>query len=410
MSSFCEVAVVGAGPYGLSIATHLNATIGPVRVFGRPMSTWRSHMPEGMFLKSEGFASSLSDPDGRYTLRRFCDETGREYGDIARPVALDTFTAYGGWFRERAVGDVDEREVVRIEADPFGFVLEVADGELVTARSVVVATGVMPFAYVPPRLRGLPSELVTHASEHASFEQLRGRRVAVVGGGQSALETAVLLREQGALPQLVVRAPGLRWNPRPAEPPRPLAARLREPDAPLGIGWKLWVYSRLAPSFRFLPDDRRVRMARTTLGPAGAWWLRERLTPDVPILMGSWVLDSSPADDGVRLRLANGGDPVELDVDHVIAGTGYRVDLERLTFLAPELRSQLELVRGAPRLSRHFESSQPGLYFAGLPAAHTFGPAMRFVCGADVAARRIAGHVSARSRRSATTWGMRRRI
>jgi hypothetical protein len=169
------------------------------------------------------------------------------------------------------------------------------------------------------------------------------------------------------------------------------------------------VYSRLAPSFRFFPDDRRVRIARTTLGPAGAWWLRERLTPDVPILMGSSVLDSSPADDGVRLRLAKGGEPVELDFDHVIAGTGYRVDLERLTFLAPELRSQLELVQGAPRLSGHFESSQPGLYFAGLPAAHTFGPAMRFVCGADVAARRIAGHVPGRSGRSATTWGIRRR-
>jgi cation diffusion facilitator CzcD-associated flavoprotein CzcO len=393
MSSSCEVAVVGAGPYGLSIAAHLKATTGPVRIFGRPMNTWRSHMPEGMFLKSEGFASSLSDPGRRYTLRHFCAETGRDYNDVARPVSLDTFIAYGDWFRERAVGDVDERDVVRVEDDPFGFVLELADGELVAARSVVVATGVMPFAYVPAKLRGLPHGLVTHASEHASFEQLRGRRVAVVGGGQSALETAVLLREGGALPQLVVRAPGLRWNPRPAELPRPLFARLREPDAPLGIGWKLWVYSRLTPSFRFLPEDRRVRIARTTLGPAGAWWLRDRLKPDVPVVTGSRIVEASPVGDGVRLILANGGQPRELEVDHAIAGTGYRIDLERLTFLAPELRSQLELVRDAPKLSRHFESSRPGLYFAGLPAAHTFGPAMRFVCGTDVAARCIAAHV-----------------
>jgi cation diffusion facilitator CzcD-associated flavoprotein CzcO len=397
MTRSCEAAVVGAGPYGLSVAAHLKAANVPTRVFGRPMSTWRSHMPEGMFLKSEGFASSLSDPAERFTLRRFCAETGRSYGDVAHPVSLETFTAYGEWFRRHAVGDVDTREVVRVEADPFGFVLELDDGELVAARSVVVATGVMPFAYVPRELRGLPSALVTHASEHASFEQLRGREVAVVGGGQSALETAVLLREQGASPQLIVRAPLLRWNPRPSHP-RPLSARLREPDAPLGVGWKLWLYSTFTPSYRYLPEDRRVRIARTTLGPAGAWWLRDRLTDDVPIWMGHRIVDAAEDDARVRLMLAaNGGEPQRLVVDHAIAGTGYRIDVDRLAFLAPELRAELDRVRGAPRLSRHFESSHPGLYFAGLPAAHMFGPAMRFVCGSEVAAGRIAAHVQRRT-------------
>jgi lysine/ornithine N-monooxygenase len=397
VSTSCDVAVIGAGPYGLSIAAHLSAAKMRVRVFGSPMATWRSHMPAGMFLKSEGFASSLSDPSGRYTLRRFCLETGRPYGDIAHPVSLETFSAYGEWFRERAVGDVDEREVTRVDADPFGFLLELSDGEVVAARAVVVATGVMPFAYVPPELRDLPGSPVTHASAHASFEPFHGREVAVVGAGQSALETAVLLREQGGIPQLVVRGPLLRWNPKPADT-RPLPARLRDPDAPLGRGWKLWLYSMLTPSFRHLPEDRRVRIARTTLGPAGAWWLRERLTPEIPVWMGRRIVDVQAAGGGLRLTLgANGDGPHDLRVDHVIAGTGYRVELDRLSFLSPELRAQLDRVQGAPRLSRHFESSCRGLYFAGLPAANTFGPAMRFVCGSEVAARRIAVHVRRRT-------------
>jgi cation diffusion facilitator CzcD-associated flavoprotein CzcO len=397
VSTSCDVAVIGAGPYGLSIAAHLRTAKMRVRVFGSPMATWRSHMPAGMFLKSEGFASSLSDPSGRFTLRRFCVETGRPYGDIAHPVSLETFTAYGEWFRERAVGDVDEREVTRVDADPFGFLLVLSDGEVVSARAVVVATGVMPFAYVPPELRDLPESLVTHASAYASFDALRGREVAVVGAGQSALETAVLLREQGGIPQLVVRGPLLRWNPKPTDT-RPLAARLRDPDAPLGRGWKLWLYSTLTPSFRHLPEDRRIRIARTTLGPAGAWWLRERLTPEIPIWMGRRIVDVQAANGGARLTLgANGDGQRQLHVDHVIAGTGYRVELDRLSFLSPELRAQLERVRGAPRLSRHFESSCRGLYFAGLPAANTFGPAMRFVCGSTVAARRIAAHVRRRT-------------
>jgi thioredoxin reductase len=397
MSSSCEVAIVGAGPYGLSVAAHLQGAGASTRIFGRPMGTWRSHMPAGMFLKSEGFASNLSDPSGQYTLGRFCAETGRAYGETAHPVSLETFTAYGRWFQEHAVGDVDEREVVRVDADPFGFVLELADGDLVTARSVVIASGVMPFAYVPGVLRDLPTSCVTHASQHASFAKLRGREVAVVGGGQSALESAVLLHEQGASAQLIVRAPRLRWNPMPAERPRPLSVRLRKPDSPLGSSWKLWTYSTLTSLYRFLPEEERVRLARTTLGPAGAWWLRMRLAPEVAIWMGHRIVGAQEEEGGVRLTIANGDRRHDVRVDHVIAGTGYHVELDRLAFLASELRTRLERVRGAPRLTRHFESSVPGLYFAGLPAANTFGPAMRFVCGSETAALRIAAHARRRT-------------
>jgi len=394
MSSSCEIAVVGAGPYGLSIAAHLRAAGVRTRVFGRPMDTWRSHMPEGMFLKSEGFASNLSDPHGRLTLRQFCVERGHPYSKTGRPVPLEVFTAYGSWFQEHAVGEVDEREVIRLDTDPYGFLLELDDAELVSAAGVVVATGVMPFTYLPPALLALPPALLTHASDHASFDHLRGRSVAVVGAGQSALESAVLLHEQGASVQLVARTAQLRWNPNPEQSPRPLVTRVRAPEGPLGAGWKLWAYSRFTTPYRLLPEEKRVELARTTLGPAGAWWLRPRLASDVAIWSGQQIVSAVSEGSRARLTITDGDTRRDLEVDHVIAGTGYRVDVDRLRFLTSAVRERLERVHGAPHLSAHFESSVPGLYFAGLPAANTFGPAMRFVCGTEIAAAKIAAHAT----------------
>jgi Pyridine nucleotide-disulphide oxidoreductase len=388
-----DVAVIGAGPYGLSVTAHLRAARTSLRIFGRPMNTWRRHMPDGMFLKSEGFASSIGEPTGRLTLRRFCEESGLEYGDIGQPVPLETFVAYGAWFREQVVPDVDERTVTRLERDGNDFRLQLDSGDVVGARRVVAATGLTHYAYVPPVLRGLASSLVTHTSDHSSFERFDGRTVAVVGAGQSAIETAVLLDESGASPHVVARAPRLLWNPEPdgCAPSR----RLRPPTTPLGNSWRLWAYTTFTPTYRWLPDTTRVRLVHRVLGPAGAWWLRPRLRADVPVLTSTSVSRVEPSNGGVRLGMA-GPDRRELEVEHVIAGTGYRVGVERLDFLAPELRRMLECLDGAPRLSRHFESSVPGLYFVGLSAAITFGPAMRFVCGSGFAARHVAGHVAAR--------------
>ena len=47
-----DVAVIGAGPYGLSVAAHLREQSLKVIVFGRPMSFWDRNMPVGMLLRS----------------------------------------------------------------------------------------------------------------------------------------------------------------------------------------------------------------------------------------------------------------------------------------------------------------------------------------------------------------------
>jgi len=144
------------------------------------------------------------------------------------------------------------------------------------------------------------------------------------------------------------------------------------------------------------------QVVRKILPPAGAGWLRDRVEPAVPLHLDTRVVRTSDAGGRLRLTLETRGDEQEVVVDRVVAGTGYRVAIDRLEFLAPELRDDIEIVNGAPRLSAHFESrTVPGLYFVGLAAAQTFGPAMRFVCGTAFAGRTVARHVrsSDRSRR-----------
>src|SRR5437660_9471446 len=123
--------IVGAGPYGLSIAAHLRYHGISFRIFGRPMDSWRAHMPKGMMLKSDGFASNISDPNSDYTLRQFCTERGIEYGDTVIPIRLDTFCAYGLAFRDRMVPDLEDKLVVSIDHASDGYVLKIDDGEMV---------------------------------------------------------------------------------------------------------------------------------------------------------------------------------------------------------------------------------------------------------------------------------------
>jgi lysine/ornithine N-monooxygenase len=389
-----EVAIVGAGPYGLSLATHVRERGIDFRIFGRSMSSWFRHMPEGMFLKSEGFASSIADPRKRYTLGRFCAEFGREYGDYGVPASIGTFRDYGRWFQRTLVPDLKDADVRFVRRDDGGFELGIDGSESVRARRVVVACGFPWFRRLPPELVDLPAHLVTHSSEHRDFAGFRGKDVVVFGAGQSALETAALLHEHGASPRVVVRKPDVRWTDPPDTGRRPLRTRIRWPISGLGAGWRSWACCEYPLTFHSLPEPTRIQAVREMLGPSGAWWLRNRVEDLVPVLPGHRLASASAENGGVRLRLvAADGAERDLLTERVIAATGYRVGVEQLSFLEPDLRARLRLVAGAPQLSRSFESSTTGLYFVGLAAANSFGPVMRFVCGTSFASRRVASHL-----------------
>ncbi|SDK12745.1 Predicted flavoprotein CzcO associated with the cation diffusion facilitator CzcD [Actinopolyspora mzabensis] len=401
MNETVDVAIVGAGPYGLSLAAHLRAAGVSHRQFGVPLNLWRTAMPRGMYLKSQGFASNLSDPHASHTLEKFCRETGRAYADIGIPVSLETFLEYGAWFERNHAPEVEQVLVEDVRRAGDHYELELTDGRSATARNVVIATGVEHFTRVPDVLAQLPAHLASHSSAHVDLGVFRDREVAVVGSGQSALETAALLREAGASVRIIARASDIVWNGLPPTEDKSLRRRLREPEAGLGSGWATWFYSEHPDLFRRLPVSTRVRLARTAMGPAGAWWLRERVDGRIPMLLDRQLDWADPTGDRLRLGLRRGAETTTLTLDHIISATGYRPDLGRLPFISPELRGRVGTLDRAPRVDPGYQSTVPGLYFIGPAVTPTFGPVMRFVYGADHAARAVTSRISpARERRA----------
>jgi len=397
MSNPTDVAVVGAGPYGLSIAAHLQEHGIRYRVIGTPMQFWISQMPDGMQLKSEGFASNLYDPQGDFTLRDFCARHAIPYADIGTPVDKQTFCAYGLAFQERFVPKVESEVVVALDRCSSGFQLRLENGDSFAARKVVLAVGVGHFSHIPPLLADLPQKYLSHSSNYGDLEHFRGRDVTVIGGGASAIDLAVLLFERGAQVRLVARRATLDiHNKLPW--PRPLWRRIRCPMSGIGPSWRSLFLTEAPLLVHQFPEARRLQIVKDYLGPAGGWFMRDRFIGRVPLLTGRHLDRVDISNDRVHLSLAAAdGSITEVITDHVIAATGYRVDLGSLKFLSDDVLNLVKAVERTPVLSSYFESSLPGLYFVGPVAANSFGPVMRFAVGAGFTARRIAKHLAATS-------------
>jgi thioredoxin reductase len=385
-----STAIIGAGPYGLSVAAHLRRSGVPFRIFGRPMDSWVAHMPKGMMLKSDGFASDIYDPESAFTLRQFCAEQGIEYADSGIPVRLETFASYGLAFKDRMVPELEDKLVASVDRLQNGFRLQLDDGETVQARSIVLAVGITHFDYVPENLAHLPAELLSHSARHREVEPFRGRNVVVIGGGSSAMDLAGLLHEAGAHVELVSRRQELKFHSQPTGKPRSQWQQIRHPQSGLGPGMRSRFFANSPLAFHYLPERFRVEAVRRTLGPSGGWFIRDKVIGKVPLHLGCTPQGAAVQNGKVHLSVcATDGNKREIVTEHIIAATGYKVNLERLNFLSPEIRSQLKTVNGSPALSSTFESSVPGIFFVGVAAANSFGPVMRFAFGAGFAARRI---------------------
>lgn len=391
--TYCNVAIIGAGPYGLSIAAHLRARGIEHRIFGRPMDTWLTRMPKGMHLKSEGFASSLYDTNLDFTLGSYCKRVGLPYADIGLPVPLETFTTYGLEFQKRFAPQFENKLVASLSRSSAGFQLRLADGEVCCARNVIVAVGLTHYAYMPPLFSDMPEEFVSHSSAHHALDHFQGRSVAVVGAGASALDLAALLYQAGADVQLVARNSTIRFHDPPRK--RSLLDRMRAPTTGLAHGWNLVFCTKAPGVFHRMPERFRLDFVRRTLGPAPGWFIKQEVVGRVPFHLGVNVTAAEVRNSRVHLELTNrAGERRPLVADHVIAATGYTVDLRRLTFLTSDLRSAIDDVEQTPILSSNFESSVAGLYFVGISAANSFGPLLRFAFGARFAAARLTKHLA----------------
>jgi cation diffusion facilitator CzcD-associated flavoprotein CzcO len=383
MDASDRVVILGAGPYGLSVAAHLRARGIETSVFGRPMSFWEENMPRGMLLRSAWRASSISDPGDRLTL----DEYERQTPGLQRPLPREDFISYGHWFQRQVVPDLDRRLVATVERSGDRFAVELEDGQHIDARRVVIATGLKRFAHRPEAFEGLNSGAAVHAVEVTEPQRFRGRSVAVIGSGQSAVETAALASEAGGDVELIARAPLIRWLTRSARMharSEMVATLLYAPTdvGPPGLSWVV----ALPNAFRRLPEKTQGRVAYRSIRPAAAGWLVDR-TADVKLTLGRHVVGAEQDASGVRLTLDDGS---VRQVDEVVLGTGYAVDVAREPVIGPSIRADLKVKGGYPVLMRGFESSVDRLHFVGAYAALSFGPIMRFVSGTRYTARNVA--------------------
>jgi lysine/ornithine N-monooxygenase len=391
VSADCDVAVIGAGPYGLSAGVHLKAKGIAACVFGEPMEFWAHKMPEGMLLRSPRVASSLSDPDRAFTLEAYEAASKKE---PCAPLPLDTFVEYGRWFRHQLGSEIDQRTVRRVDRDQPGFRLTLQDDTQIRSTSVVIAAGIGPFKKKPAVFQNLSPQQAIHCYEGREVRKFAGKRVAVIGAGQSALESAALLHEAGAQVEVIARQAEFRWIGQHGwlHHMGPVSSVLYSSHdvGPLGIS-RLVAYPKLVSRIPLgIRDKIRTRAVRA----AGSRWLPPRLA-NVKMTRGRSVLEAKTAGDEVALKLDDGS---QRRVDHVLLGTGYQVDVSRYDFLPPDLTTAIEQFDGYPKLGSGFRCSVPGLHFIGATAARSFGPLLYFVAGTEFASRELASHLS-RSRR-----------
>jgi len=383
----CDVAIIGAGPYGLSATAHLRTVKGlDVHTFGEPMCFWERNMPKGMLLRSGWAASHIASPNQSLNMEAY---QAASHNHFSSPVPLNCFMNYGLWYQRQAAPDLDQRKVARVERDAKGFRLILAEGAAVFARRLVVATGIGSFTWRPPEFAGLPSSLASHTSEHRELRTFAGKEVLVVGSGQSALESTALLHEYGAEVELVARTRKINWLGGAVSKTiqcslGPTISKLFYAPTDVGPAGISQVVAR-PDLVRRLPRPIQDWLRRRSVRPGGARWLVARVQ-NVPNRLGRSIVSATPAGERIKVRLDDGS---ERTFDHVLLGTGYRVDISKYDFLAPELAQSISRFGGYPRLKEGFESSVPGLHFLGAPGVWSFGPLMQFVVGTHYASQSL---------------------
>jgi lysine/ornithine N-monooxygenase len=379
-----DVAVVGAGPFGLSVAAHLGDR--RVRVFGEPMQTWRTRMPPDMRLRSDWDETSLSAPGDRGSI----DVWSRAVGEPRKePIPLATFLRYANWFRDTFVPENDPSDVAQLERAAGVFRLTTTEGAEADARLVVVAVGVTPFPHAPPPFDAMMGDGVGFAIERQDYEAYRGGHVVVVGGGQGGLEAAALARRAGAEVELVIRSQ-LRWftDREPYRPRGPLQQRIYRLAYPV-VGYGPPPLNRLAlnpDAFAALPRGARRSVARRILRAGGSPWVRGEIEGKVKVTEGVAVERVERRGGRIELRLSDGS---VREADAVVVSAGFRFGLDRLGFLSPTVKAAVGMRDGWPVLDRYFRSTDPDLLFVGFAAERRFGPIARFVSGSRFTAFRV---------------------
>ena len=301
-----NTAIIGAGPYGLSIAAHFRSQ-GISFPHLRPShGQLAAHMPKGMMLKSDGFASNISDPDDRFTLGKFCAEREsstrtREFQFGSIPSRDTGLRSRNGWCRE-----LENKLVVSVERSSEGYRLQLERWREVQRSKRSACGRHYPLrAYVPENLAHLPAEFLSHSAPASGSRTVSWpRSVVVIGGGSSALDWAALLHEAGSATYnwWLVKA-ALKFHGKPTGKQRSLWERIQRPQTGLGPGWRSSFYANAPAAFHRLPDGLRSEIVKRTLGPSGGWFVKDRVMNHVPQLLGQTVQRAQVKDEKVHLHV-----------------------------------------------------------------------------------------------------------
>ncbi len=391
-----EVVIIGAGPYGLSAAACLQGMGAEPYVIGRSMAFWKNNMPGGMFLRSKSEASNIAAPQKHLSIKAYQKAIRRK---IADPVPIEDFVAYGDWFQKQVAPNLDTRHVQKVSQDGELFNIIFEDGDRIQARSVVLALGIGPFSQRPEPFAAISREIAPHSSDLNDFSRFKGKKVAVIGKGQSALEYAALLHEGHAEVQILTRAPKLIFRPFAL---RKHIFRALTSGPLLGLSYKIipptdlgdvWTARKMAHPELFRRQSREAQQAliNACARPIGAYWLEPRLK-GVRVRTNVTVNQATPAGTGLKLELSDG---TTEQVDFAMLATGYKIDISRYQILDGALQQRVQRTPdGYPVLDMNLQTSVNGLYMAGVIGERTLGPTLRFVTGTSNAGPRLAAAIA----------------
>jgi cation diffusion facilitator CzcD-associated flavoprotein CzcO len=367
--------VVGAGPYGLAVAARARERGIDTVVVGHPLGFWTDHMPAGMFLRS-GVDWHL-DASGIHTFEAFVEERGLLPNELD-PIPIGVFLDYATWFRGQKQLTIRDEFVSALETRGAHFVASLEGGSQIAAERVVAAPGNGYFAHVPEWAAALPDGLGSHTSDFVRFDEVAGQRVLIVGGRQSAYEWAALLGEHDVERVDIVHRHDV---------PHFQRASWRFVDDYMDATIRIPGWWR---SLSRTDQDQIARkfweVGRLTL----EWWLLPRLTGERFHFWPNAQVIGAIAEPGATVVTLSNGE--RLSVDRVIFATGYKAELANVPYLSPVI-SDIAVVDGFPALDENFESSIPGLYFAGFAASRDFGPFFGFTKACPAAATLIVGEL-----------------
>jgi cation diffusion facilitator CzcD-associated flavoprotein CzcO len=377
MSTRLPLLIIGAGPYGLAMAAYAKHKKIDHLIIGKLMDFWKANMPNGMYLRSG--CDWHYDPANQDTIERYLETKGLKPSQV-EPLERDFYLSYVDWFIKQKDIKVLSAWVEQLNyidnATPFYEAL-LHDGKKLTATNVVLALGFRYFKNIPEMNSCLfPLDRFMHTCDLVDFADLKGKRVLIIGGRQSAFEWAALLHEQGVKTiNLSYRHATPAFKPADWSWVNPIVDGMV--DDP---GW----FRRLTAEEQALVNRRLWAEGRLKLEP----WLASRVSKaGINLFPHSQVTTCR--------ELPNGELQVRLDgstfvVDQIIFATGYKVDVEQIPFLTKgNILASLEVRNGFPALDEHFQSNLPGLFFTSMCATQDFGPFFAFTSGIRTSAKLI---------------------